>query len=128
MRKSFRIAAAAALAVPMTIGAAGMAFADHERGDRSETSTQETAGSATGTQSSESTQGNANGAPVTQANPAANVDGIASLSDFANEDVRGGSGQEIVQDNSIDSSNEQGNKASSEQAQKTVLDQVADQS
>lgn len=121
MRKSIRIAAASALALPLALGVSGVAFAD----DTTVTNTQETAGSATGAQGADVSQGNGSAAPVTQANPAANADGIAGLSNFANEDVRGGSGQSVVQDNSIESSTEQGNSASVEQAQKTVLDQTA---
>ena len=119
MRKSIRIAAASALALPLALGASGVAFADDT------TVTQETAGSATGAQGADVSQGNGSAAPVTQVNPAANAEGIAGLSNFANEDVRGGSGQSVVQDNSIESSTEQGNVASVEQAQKTVLDQTA---
>ncbi|BBF98833.1 MULTISPECIES: hypothetical protein [Pseudonocardia] len=122
MRKSIRIAAASALALPLALGVSGVAFADD---DTTVTSTQETAGSATGAQSADVSQDNGSTAPVTQVNPAANADGIAGLSNFANEDVHGGSGQSVVQDNSIESSTEQGNAASVEQAQKTVLDQTA---
>ncbi|MEU6701320.1 hypothetical protein [Pseudonocardia sp. NPDC046786] len=119
MRKSIRIAAASALALPLALGVSGVAFADDT------TITQETAGSATGAQGADVSQGNGSTAPVTQVNPAANAEGIAGLSNFANEDVRGGTGQSVVQDNSIESSTEQGNAASVEQAQKTVLDQTA---
>ncbi|GAA1392241.1 hypothetical protein GCM10009613_36490 [Pseudonocardia kongjuensis] len=119
MRKSIRIAAASALALPLALGVSGVAFADDT------TITQDTAGSATGAQGADVSQGNGSAAPVTQVNPAANAEGIAGLSNFANEDVRGGSGQSVVQDNSIESSTEQGNAASVEQAQKTVLDQTA---
>ena len=119
MRKSIRIAAASALALPLALGVSGVAFADDT------TITQDTAGSATGAQGADVSQGNGSAAPVTQVNPAANAEGIAGLSNFANEDVRGGSGQSVVQDNSIESSTEQGNVASVEQAQKTVLDQTA---
>ncbi|GAA1862725.1 hypothetical protein WHI96_01130 [Pseudonocardia tropica] len=122
MRQSVRTLAAAAIAVPMTLGAAGMAFADDtvEQGQASEATASSEQGAAT-------EQGNSSFAPVTQANPALNVSDVLGLSDFANEDYDGGegSGQQIVQDNSIDSSNEQGNTASTEQAQKTVVEQIA---
>lgn len=121
MRKSVRTLAATALAVPMTLGAAGMAFADTEI---TETTGQEVTGSATSGQQAGTGQGNGSFAPVSQVNPAANASDIAGLSDFANEDATTGSDQTVVQDNSVASSNEQGNKASTEQAQKTVLEQL----
>ncbi|MEU6701321.1 hypothetical protein [Pseudonocardia sp. NPDC046786] len=121
MRKSVRTLAAAALAVPMTLGAAGMAFADDtfEQNQGSDA----TAGAEQGAGTD---QGNASFAPVTQANPAINVSDVLGLSDFASEDVYEGegSGQSIVQDNSIDSSTDQGNAAGTEQVQKTVVEQL----
>ncbi|MEQ3551313.1 hypothetical protein WIS52_12610 [Pseudonocardia nematodicida] len=120
MRKTLRIAAASALALPLTLGAAGVAFAD----DVTETQTQGVVGAASGLQNAATGQANGSVAPVTQANPAANASDIAGLSDFANEGVVDGSSQEIVQDNSIDSSNEQANAAEIAQSQRTVLDQV----
>ncbi|MEQ3551312.1 hypothetical protein WIS52_12605 [Pseudonocardia nematodicida] len=123
MRKSVRTVAAAALAVPMSLGAAGMAFADDTT-----TQTQGTGAAATAAQAAETVQGNVSGAPVTQANPALNVSDVLGFSNFANEDFYegSGSGQSIVQDNSIDSANEQGNAAATDQAQKTIVDQIAD--
>ena len=125
MRKSVRTLVASAMAVPMTVGVAGMAFADE--GDSTREQSQTTEGTVAGEQGSTTEQSSSSFAPVTQLNPAFNVSDVLGLSDFANEDYDGGegSGQQIVQDNSIDSSNEQGNRASTEQAQKTVVEQIA---
>lgn len=122
MRKSVRTLVASAMAVPMTLGVAGMAFADE--GDSTREQSQTTEGTVSGEQGSSTEQSSSSFAPVTQLNPAFNVSDVLGLSDFANEDSEGGSGQSIVQDNSIDSTNEQGTSASTEQAQKSVLDQT----
>lgn len=123
MRKSVRTLVATAMAVPMTLGVAGMAFADE--GDSTSEQSQTTEGTVSGEQGATTDQGNSSVAPVTQLNPAFNVSDVLGLSDFANEDSEGGSSQSVVQDNSIDSINEQGNSASTDQAQKSVLDQAA---
>lgn len=121
MRKSVRTLAATALAIPMTLGAAGMAFAD----DTVDIDRNQTAGAeATSEQGATTEQANDNTAPVTQLNPAVNVSDVLGLSDFANEDSDTGSDQSIVQDNSVNSSNDQGNKAGTDQAQKTIVDQL----
>jgi hypothetical protein len=111
------------MAVPMTLGVAGMAFADE--GDSTREQSQTTEGTVSGEQGSTTEQSSSSFAPVTQLNPAFNVSDVLGLSDFANEDSEGGSSQSVVQDNSIDSTNEQGTSASTEQAQKSVLDQTA---
>ncbi|MFG1633860.1 hypothetical protein [Pseudonocardia alni] len=123
MRKSMRTVIASAMAVPMTLGVAGMAFADE--GDSTREQTQSTEGTVSGEQGASTEQDNSSFAPVTQLNPAFNVSDVLGLSDFANEDSEGGDGQSVVQDNSIDSTTEQGSSASTEQAQKSVLDQAA---
>ncbi len=123
MRKSVRTLVASAMAVPMTLGVAGMAFADE--GDSTREQSQTTEGTVSGEQGSTTEQSSSSFAPVTQLNPAFNVSDVLGLSDFANEDSEGGSSQSVVQDNSIDSTNEQGTSASTEQAQKSVLDQTA---
>ncbi|GAA4970031.1 hypothetical protein GCM10025792_11450 [Pseudonocardia tropica] len=122
MRKSVRTLIASAMAVPMTLGVAGMAFADE--GDSTREQSQTTEGTVSGEQGSTTEQSSSSFAPVTQLNPAFNVSDVLGFSDFANEDSEGGSSQSVVQDNSIDSTNEQGNSASTEQAQKSVLDQA----
>ncbi|MCO7192654.1 MULTISPECIES: hypothetical protein [Pseudonocardia] len=123
MRKSVRTLVASAMAVPMTLGVAGMAFADE--GDSTREQSQTTEGTVSGEQGSTTEQSSSSFAPVTQLNPAFNVSDVLGLSDFANEDSEGGSSQSVVQDNSIDSTNEQGTSASTEQAQKSILDQTA---
>ncbi|WP_224387673.1 hypothetical protein [Pseudonocardia sp. ICBG1293] len=122
MRKSVRTVVASAMAVPMTLGVAGMAFADE--GDSTREQTQTTEGTVSGEQGASTEQRNSSLAPVTQLNPAFNVSDVLGLSDFANEDSASGDGQTVVQDNSIDSTTEQGAAASTEQAQKSVLDQA----
>ncbi|MCM3849681.1 hypothetical protein ND486_26145 [Pseudonocardia sp. DR1-2] len=123
MRKSVRTLVASAMAVPMTLGVAGMAFADE--GDSTREQSQTTEGTVSGEQGATTEQSSSSFAPVTQLNPAFNVSDVLGLSDFANEDSEGGSSQSVVQDNSIDSTNEQGTSASTEQAQKSILDQTA---
>ncbi|MEQ3552108.1 hypothetical protein WIS52_16665 [Pseudonocardia nematodicida] len=120
MRKSVRTLFATAIAVPMTFGIAGTAFAD----DFTQEQDQATSGTVSSDQGASTGQSNTSLAPVTQANPAVNASDILGLSDFANEDGVSSEGQSIVQDNSIDSMNEQGNSASTEQAQKSILSQL----
>lgn len=122
MRKSVRALAASALALPMALGVSGVAFADE--GDFNQDQSQTTEGTVTGEQGATTEQGNSSFAPVTQVNPALNASDILGISDFANEDSEGGDGQSIVQDNSIESSNDQGNASSTEQSQKSVLEQL----
>ena len=124
MRKSMRTLIASAMAVPMTLGVAGMALADE--GDTTTERGQSTEGTSSNEQGAGTEQGNSSFAPVTQTNPAFNVSDVLGLSDFANEDSEGGDGQSVVQDNSIDSTNEQGNSASTDQAQKSMLEQASD--
>ncbi|MCO7195050.1 hypothetical protein [Pseudonocardia sp. McavD-2-B] len=122
MRKSVRTLLVSAMAVPMSLGVAGMAFADE--GDFDQDQSQTTEGTVTGEQGAATEQGNSSFAPITQINPALNASDILGISDFANEDSEGGDGQSVVQDNSIESSNDQGNASSTEQSQKSVLEQL----
>jgi hypothetical protein len=124
MRKSVRTLLVSAMAVPMSLGVAGMAFADE--GDFTQEQGQATEGAVSGEQGASTDQDNGSFAPVTQLNPALNVSDVLGISDFANEDSEGGEGQSIVQDNSIDSTNEQGNSSSTDQAQKSLLSQISD--
>ncbi|MEQ3551953.1 hypothetical protein WIS52_15880 [Pseudonocardia nematodicida] len=123
MRKSVRTLVASAMAVPMSLSVAGMAFADDFDFDQDQR--QVTEGAVSGEQTAGTEQGNTSFAPVTQANPAFNISDVLGLSDFANEDSRGGDSQSILQDNSIESTNDQGNRASTEQSQRSILDQVS---
>jgi hypothetical protein len=109
MRTFSRSLAVGALALPLALGGAGLAFADGAQGqDAIQGSAQdETAGTA---------QGNANGSPVTQGNPAVNGSDIAGLGSFFDE---GSNDQDIRQDNSVDSDTVQGNKAKTMQGEKS---------
>ncbi|MFP5021009.1 hypothetical protein [Pseudonocardia phyllosphaerae] len=110
MRKSVRAVVATALAVPMTLGFAGAAFAHGDHGDHGHPGdknqgafSQSIIGQKSETKQ-EST--NVNVAPVTQINPAVNVPVLNLL----------GGGGAIEQDNSVDSSNLQGNAAETNQS------------
>ncbi|MEQ3553374.1 hypothetical protein WIS52_23130 [Pseudonocardia nematodicida] len=126
MRKSVRTLAATALAVPMTLGVAGTALAQDGDVDVNEerTQTQSTTGTASNEQSALTDQANDSISPVTQANPAFNVSDVLGLGNFANEDSVSASEQSIVQDNGIDSTTEQGNVSETDQAQKSLVEQL----
>ncbi|MFP5021008.1 hypothetical protein [Pseudonocardia phyllosphaerae] len=111
MRKSVRTLLASALAVPMTLGFAGVAMAHGDHGHGHPGDKNQIAGSSSVIDQESSTDQkstNFNFAPVTQVNPAVNVP-ILNL----------GGGGAIVQDNSVDSSNTQGNAAETNQDAKS---------
>ncbi|OLL75084.1 hypothetical protein Ae168Ps1_3485c [Pseudonocardia sp. Ae168_Ps1] len=120
MRQTVRTLTATALAVPMTLGVAGMAVADDSSEQNQTSDATASSGQAAGTD-----QDNTSLAPVTQANPAVNATDVLGLGAVANEDSDTGTEQSIVQDNGIDSANEQDNAAKTDQAQKTVVEQIA---
>lgn len=117
MRKLSRTLTVSALAVPMVVGAAGVALAA-PGGDLLGQATNQGVGQGQG---SLIDQGNTNTAPVTQVNPAVNAHDVAGLAGFFNHSS---AGQGIDQDNSVWSSNDQTNTARSAQGQSA--DQYAD--
>lgn len=117
MRKLHRTLTVGALAVPMAVGAAGVALAA-PGGDLLGQAVAQGAGQGQG---SLIDQGNTNTAPVTQINPAVNAHDVAGIAGFFNQSS---AAQGIEQDNSVWSSNDQTNAAKSAQGQ--AVDQYAD--